>query len=75
MDNPIWPWIFAVVASATAIIFLWDTVLPLAKDLLKPRDVNTAKFFLCILSLTLLVIAVYYSSDIVQSVFISDSPI
>jgi hypothetical protein len=75
MDNPIFPWIFAVVASVTAIIFLWDTVLPLAKSQLKPGDMNTAKFFLFLLSLTFLVVAVYYGGDIIQSVFISDSPI
>jgi Na+-driven multidrug efflux pump len=72
MDNPILLRIFAVVASLAAIIFLWDAVFPLAKKQLKPRDVNTAKFFLFLLSLTFLFVAVHYGGDIIRSIYISD---
>lgn len=75
MDNPLLPWIFAVVASMAAMIFLWDMVLPMAKDQLKPGDVNTAKFFLSLLFFMLLKVAVYYGGDIIQSLFISDGPV
>jgi cytochrome c oxidase assembly factor CtaG len=75
MDSAILPWIFAVVLCAALIVFLWDIVLGMAKEQLKPRDLNTAKFFLFLLSLTLLVVAVHYGGSILHSLFSSDGPV
>ena len=69
MDNAILPEIFGVVVSVGLLIFLWNAVLPAAKEKLKKADQSTAKLFMFLASLPLIGLALHYGSGLISVLF------
>jgi hypothetical protein len=69
MDNAILPKLFGMVVSIGLLLFLWNAVLPAAKEKLKKADQSTAKLFLFLASLPLVGLAFHYGSDLINALF------
>jgi hypothetical protein len=75
MNNPILLGIFTVLVYTALVIFLWDVVLPITNEKLKPNDRATAKYFLVALSFILFGLGVHSGCVIVSDVFDFTDPL
>jgi len=75
MNNPILLGIFALLVYAALSVFLWDVVLPITNEKLKPEDRGTAKYFLAGLSLVLFGLSVHAGFAVMSNVFNFTDPL
>jgi hypothetical protein len=75
MNNPILLGIVGVLTCAALFIFLWEVVLPITNERLKPQDRSAAKYFLVGLSLILLGLSVHAGFAIMSNVFDFTDPL
>ncbi len=75
MNNPILLGIFALLVYTALSIFLWDVVLPITREKLKPEDRDTAKYFLVALSLILFGFSIHSGFLVVSGVFDFNDPL
>jgi hypothetical protein len=75
MNNPILLGIVGVLTSVALFIFLWEVVLPITDEKLKPEDRGMARYFLFGLSLILLGLSIHAGFAVVSNVFDFTDPI